>query len=177
MPTRQNSAFSRSNRHPIILWLLTIPFACALFQEAFASYNPKPIPLSLAPGDVIATGKEWIALPTIRASDGALVNFSVLSMRDRGLLQVAGDRDTPVLEPYFRVDGNRLPFQNPSWELIEYSIPPQPLWTMTGAPSPRRRNMCHTRFARHFAKIPRNKTGLQLFAAINSSRELRSLKP
>jgi hypothetical protein len=72
---------------------------------------------------VIATGNDWIALPTIRAADGALENFNVLSMRDRGLLQVDGDRGTPALEPYFMVDGKRMPFQNPSWELIEYWIP------------------------------------------------------
>ena len=123
MSTPQHSAFIQSNRHSAILWLLAIAFACASLPEALASDSPKHIPLSLAPSDVIATGNEWIALPTIRASDGALVNFNVLSMRDRGLLQVEGDRDTPVLEPYFMVDGKPFPFQNPSWELIEYWIP------------------------------------------------------
>ena len=105
----------------VLVFAIVIPFV--LLQIAFASEQSKHIPLSLSASDVVATGNEWIAMPTIRASDGALVNFNVLSMRDRGLLQVEGDRDTPVLEPYFMVDGKRLPFQNPSWKLIEYWIP------------------------------------------------------
>ena len=81
------------------------------------------IPLSLKPEDVIATGNEWIALPTIRASDGALLNFNVLSMRDKGLLQVDGDRGAPAIQPYFLADGKRVAFQNPTWQLIEYWTP------------------------------------------------------
>jgi hypothetical protein len=72
---------------------------------------------------MIATGNEWIALPTIRASDAALMNFNVLSMRDRGLLEVVGDSGTPVLQPYFMIDGAPVAIRNPAWELIEYWIP------------------------------------------------------
>lgn len=79
--------------------------------------------LNLKPDDVLPTGNEWIALPTIRAADGALDSFNVLSMRDRGLLEVTGDRGTPALEPYFAIDGKPLQFRNPSWDLIEYWIP------------------------------------------------------
>jgi hypothetical protein len=84
---------------------------------------PRHIPLPLHADDVIATGNDWVSLPTIRVTDGALVNFNVLSTRDRGLLQVDGEHDSPALDPYFVVDGERLPFHNPSWELIEYWIP------------------------------------------------------
>jgi hypothetical protein len=48
-------------------------------------------PLSLRSTDVIPTGNEWISLPDIQASDGAINSFNVLSMRDRGLLEVKGD--------------------------------------------------------------------------------------
>jgi len=72
---------------------------------------------------VLPTGNEWIALPEIRASDGAIVSFNVLSMRDRGLLEVRGESGTPALQPYFMVDGKPLQFRNPTWELIEYWIP------------------------------------------------------
>jgi hypothetical protein len=46
--------------------------------------------LHLQPTDVLPTGNEWISLPDIRASDGALGTFNVLSIQHRGLLQVAG---------------------------------------------------------------------------------------
>lgn len=81
------------------------------------------VPVKLGPGDVIPTGNEWIALPAIRAVDGVLGSFNVLSMRDRGLLEVTGGATGPVLEPYFAVDGQPLAFRNPQWSLRSYWIP------------------------------------------------------
>ena len=95
-------------------------FANAL---AFASAQTHRVPLNVKPTDVIPTGNEWIALPTIRAGDGAIEDFNVLSMRDRGLLEVSGDRGAPAIEPYFLAKGKRVPFQNPAWQLIEDWIP------------------------------------------------------
>jgi hypothetical protein len=80
-------------------------------------------PLSLLPGDVLPTGNQWISLPDIRAEDGALGTFNVISMHNRGLLQVSGQNGAPVLTPYFMADGKPLEFRKPSWELIEYWIP------------------------------------------------------
>ncbi len=90
---------------------------------ALAGQVPRHIPVQLGADDVLPTGNEWIALPEIRAVDGAIASFNVLSMRDRGLLEVRGESATPVLLPYFTVNGKPLPFHNPSWELIEYWIP------------------------------------------------------
>jgi len=81
------------------------------------------IPLTLRPGDVLATGNEWLALPDIRAKDGALMTFNVLSMRDRGLLQASGEAARPVLEPYFQADSKALALDNPTWSVLEYWIP------------------------------------------------------
>jgi hypothetical protein len=79
--------------------------------------------LKLKAEDVLATGNEWLALPEIRASDGALMSFNVLSMRDRGLLQVNGEADRPVLEPHFKAAGKTVALHNPDWHLLEYWIP------------------------------------------------------
>ncbi len=108
-------------KRPILAlsWLFLI-FSPLLLS---AAGTPRRIPLHLTSDDVIPTGNEWISLPTIRASDAALTNFNVLSMRDRGLLQVTGDSGTPVLQPYFLLDGKPFEFRQPAWELIEYWIP------------------------------------------------------
>lgn len=108
---------------PFRTWLAAMLLLLATEGTVCAQSHAKQTLLSLSPNDVIATGNEWLALPTIRASDGALQNFNVLSMRDRGLLQVEGDRGMPALQPYFLVDGKPLAFQMPQWELIEYWIP------------------------------------------------------
>ena len=95
----------------------------SLSSVLVAADNLRRTPLALSADDVIPTGNEWISLPTIRASDAALLNFNVLSMHDRGLLQVEGDSGSPVLQPYFTVDGQPIKLQSLSWELIEYWIP------------------------------------------------------
>jgi uncharacterized protein len=95
-----------------------------LFLAASSLYGAAPrTAISLRPGDVLPTGNQWISLPDIRASDGALGTFNFLSMRHRGLLQVSGDKGSPVLQPFFSVAGKPLVFQNPTWELIQYWIP------------------------------------------------------
>ncbi len=102
----------------MLAWLI-----CLCVPAIFSFGASRRVPLTLKPDDVLPTGNEWIALPDIRALDGALNSFNVLSMRDRGLLQVTGERGAPVLQPYFMAGGKQLPFRNPSWELIEYWIP------------------------------------------------------
>lgn len=88
-----------------------------------AADGPLRTPLTLRPLDVLATGNEWIALPDIRAADGALTTFNALSMRERGLLQVSGESARPVLEPYFQANGKKLALHDLAWTLLEYWIP------------------------------------------------------
>ncbi len=113
-----NSTMSR------LATFLKMLFLCYLLGTVtLAAEAPRRMPLTLTQDDVIPTGNEWIALPTVRASDAALVNFNVLSMRDRGLLQVSGYGDSPALRPYVHVDGKAVPIRDLSWELIEYWVP------------------------------------------------------
>lgn len=99
-----------------------VVLVCLAVQLSSAA-EPRRSPISLDPADVIATGNEWIALPEIRASDASLGSFNVLSMRDRGLLEVQGDSGSPVLQPYVVVDDQAVPLSHPAWQLIEYWIP------------------------------------------------------
>jgi hypothetical protein len=103
-----------------MLFIAGITICTAMIAIAQA---PRRIPLSTKATDAIPTGNEWIALPTIRASDGALQNFNVLSMKDRGLLQVVGESGAPALQPYFIVQGKQLPMRDLKWELLDYWIP------------------------------------------------------
>ncbi|HMI35986.1 MAG TPA: hypothetical protein VK505_00010 [Steroidobacteraceae bacterium] len=64
---------------------------CLCHAATHAADAPHRTPVALRPDDVIATGNEWLARPDICAADGARTTFNALSMRDRGLLQVAGE--------------------------------------------------------------------------------------
>jgi hypothetical protein len=104
--------------------LISSAILLSLFTGVLAaSAATRPTQISLHPDDVLPTGNQWISLPDIRASDGALGTFNVLSMHHRGLLQVGGEHGGPVLQPYFTANGKPLDFRNPSWELLAYWIP------------------------------------------------------
>jgi len=105
------------------VFVLTCAFCLTATNLINAQESWRRTPVSYGLSDVIPTGNEWIALPEINAADGSLRSFNALSMRDRGLLQVTGDRGAPVLKPLFSVDGKELPPIKLSWELIEYWIP------------------------------------------------------
>lgn len=72
---------------------------------------------------MIPTGNELIAFPAIRAADGAIPSFNVLSMRHRGLLEVSGGKSAPALRPFVAVNGQELAPQELRWELDAYWIP------------------------------------------------------
>jgi hypothetical protein len=101
-----------------IAFLLAFPLVAGAADD-----KPRSIPVHLAATEVLATGNEWLALPAIRVSDGAITDFNVLSMRDRGLLEVNGANGVPAIEPKFSIDGKPVAFTNPSWERLEYWIP------------------------------------------------------
>ena len=88
-----------------------------------APESARTVNLSLAADDVIPTGNDWIALPSIRAGDGALQNFNLISMRYRGLLEVAGVGDRPLMTPFIEIAGARRPLSNLKWSLRDYWIP------------------------------------------------------
>lgn len=88
-----------------------------------ASDAARTITLTLTQDDVIPTGNDWIALPSIRASDGALQNFNVISMRYRGLFEVAGAADRPLMTPFIEIAGVRRPLAQLQWSLRDYWIP------------------------------------------------------
>jgi hypothetical protein len=85
--------------------------------------SARSVNLTLAPDDVIPTGNDWIALPSIRAGDAALQNFNIISMRYRGLLEGAGVADRPLMTPFIEIAGVRRPLANLQWSVRDYWIP------------------------------------------------------
>ena len=83
----------------------------------------REVALQLAADDVIPTGNDWIALPSIQASDAALRDFNLLSMRYRGLVEMAGPKDAPLMAPFIEIDGARRPLSHLRWTLRDYWIP------------------------------------------------------
>jgi hypothetical protein len=112
-----------------VQWFLVTAISLAMSTAyspaviAAPTESARRVDLKLTANDVIPTGNDWIALPSIRASDGALQNFNVISMRYRGLIEVAGVADRPLMAPFIEVAGVRRPLANLQWSLRDYWIP------------------------------------------------------
>ena len=101
--------------------LAAYPAAGAPMQGSPSS--PQAVALKLGPDDVIPTGNDWIALPSIQASDGALRDFNVISMRYRGLIEMAGGGDAPLMAPFLQINGAVKPLSHLTWTLAGYWVP------------------------------------------------------
>ena len=98
-------------------------FAVFTLPAHAAPSAAREVSLKLAADDVIPTGNDWIALPSIQASDGALRDFNLLSMRYRGLIEIAGKPNTPVMAPFVEINGARHALSRLQWTLRDYWIP------------------------------------------------------
>ena len=66
------------------------------------------------------TGNEYVSLPTIRESDGAVEGVTFLYMQAKGLLEIRGNEG--LIRPYWEADGCRLPLR-PVWSRAHCWIP------------------------------------------------------
>ena len=138
---QDDRATARHARVPCRAAIAFMVFAVAVLLPARVGCTDAPAqgaradamePLALAPDAVVATGNDWIALPEIRAGDGAIVSFNVLSMRDRGLLQVQGSPNietgpesarVPAIAPWVAVGAAKPGLHVDAWQLIDDWIP------------------------------------------------------
>ncbi|SDR57703.1 Protein of unknown function [Rhizobiales bacterium GAS113] len=80
-------------------------------------------PLALDAHDVVPTGNEWLSMPDIRASDGSMMSFNVLSKGYRGLLQARGPQGRPVVRPVVTVDDREVRLTGLAWSVLAFWIP------------------------------------------------------
>ena len=69
------------------------------------------------------TGNEYISLPTIREADGALEGLSFLHMGAKGMIEICGSPEKPLLKPFLQVNGEEVPLTNLKWNRIHHWIP------------------------------------------------------
>lgn len=69
------------------------------------------------------TGNEYVSLPTIRETDGALEGISFLHMGAKGMIEMCGTAAEPLLKPYLEVNGDEVLLSNLRWHRIHHWIP------------------------------------------------------
>ena len=69
----------------------------------------------------IPTGNEQISIPTLY-TDGSIENFNFISMKHRGLIEVVGDKEKPLMKPHLKIKGKDFKGEY-KWERSSYWIP------------------------------------------------------
>lgn len=69
------------------------------------------------------TGNEYVSLPTIRETDGAIEGLSFLHMGAKGMIEMCGTSQKPLLKPFLQVDGKDLLLTNLRWHRLHHWIP------------------------------------------------------
>lgn len=73
--------------------------------------------------EYLVTGNEYLSLPTIRQSDGALEGLSFLHMGAKGMIELRGGEGQPLLAPYAEADGLDLIGSGLAWERLHSWVP------------------------------------------------------
>ena len=69
------------------------------------------------------TGNEYIALPTLREADAALEGLSFLHMGAKGMLELCGTQERPLLAPFVQRAGSVVLLDGLHWERLHSWIP------------------------------------------------------
>lgn len=71
----------------------------------------------------LPTGNEMISLPKLNADTSAIEDLTFLSMQQRGMIELCGTEDEPLMQPFLTIDGAELPMQDLSWSRVHFWIP------------------------------------------------------
>ena len=59
--------------------------------------------------EYLVTGNEYVSLPTIRQRDGAIESLSFLHMGAKGMIELCGGPDKPLIAPFAEINGLSMP--------------------------------------------------------------------
>ena len=71
----------------------------------------------------LPTGNEMISLPKINENTAGIEDFTYLSMQHKGLIEVRGSKNTPLIVPFIQIGDERVPLSNMNWTREHYWIP------------------------------------------------------
>lgn len=71
----------------------------------------------------LPTGNEMISLPKINEHTAGIEDFTYLSMQHKGMIEVRGKEDHPLIQPFICIDGQAFPLTNLKWKREHYWIP------------------------------------------------------
>ena len=71
----------------------------------------------------IPTGNEMVSLPKINEQSAGIEDFTFLSMRHKGLIEVRGSAQAPLIHPFIQVNGETMTLTCLNWTRDHFWIP------------------------------------------------------
>lgn len=68
-------------------------------------------------------GNEKVSIPELRESDGSILSISLLHMGYKGMIEIRGDEENPLITPFVEVAGEAVKPRNLTWSREKYWIP------------------------------------------------------
>lgn len=71
----------------------------------------------------LPTGNEFVAVPTLYSENAAIESINFLHMGSRGLIEIVGSKEKPLIKPYLIWNGRAIELSDLSWEREDFWIP------------------------------------------------------
>lgn len=71
----------------------------------------------------IPTGNQFISLPKVCEEDASIEDYTFLHMGYKGLIDVRGTKDKPLIQPNFKINGIEQHLSNLKWDRLRYWVP------------------------------------------------------
>lgn len=81
------------------------------------------LPRKEKPAAYLPTGNEYVSLPRINETTGEIEDLTFLSMQFKGLIDIRGNRETPLIRPFLQINGEETPLEDLSWTREHAWIP------------------------------------------------------
>lgn len=74
-------------------------------------------------GRYIPTGNEFISLPKINETNAGIEDFTFLSMHHKGMIEIRGTKNEPLIQPYIQIDNKEVSLTNLQWSREHFWLP------------------------------------------------------
>ena len=82
----------------------------------------------------LPTGNEMISLPKLNEQTAAIEDLTFLSMQQRGMIELCGTENVPLMQPFIQIDQEELALTGLQWSREHFWIPVR---------AERNRSLCH----------------------------------
>ena len=71
----------------------------------------------------LPTGNEMISLPKLNEQTAAIEDLTFLSMQQRGMIELCGTENVPLMQPFIQIDQEELALTGLQWSREHFWIP------------------------------------------------------